>query len=80
MVQNHHPLGGGLVATSASPPAPLGVVDIEQICELLHVSRSWIYKMIKADKTFPRLFKIGARQHAKLSDLQSWVEQRARAA
>jgi hypothetical protein len=36
--------------------------------------------MIKADKTFPRLFEIGARQHMRLSDLQSWVEQRARAA
>jgi predicted DNA-binding transcriptional regulator AlpA len=77
MLQHAHPLmGGGAVAARA----PLGVVDIETICELLHVSRSWIYQMIKRDPTFPRLFKIGARQYMKLSDLQSWVEQRARAA
>jgi predicted DNA-binding transcriptional regulator AlpA len=81
MLQNHHPLmGGGAVAPSASSFSPLGVVDIEQVCRLLGVSRSWIYQMIKHDPTFPKLFKLGARQHMKFSDLQHWVEQKARAA
>ena len=37
MLENHHALmGGGAVAPSASPRAPLGVVDIEQICRSLN--------------------------------------------
>ena len=76
-----HDLGmASPVAQTTSSLSPLGVVDIEQVCDLLGVSRTWIYKMIHNDKTFPKLFKLGARQHMKLDDLRNWVEQRARAA
>jgi predicted DNA-binding transcriptional regulator AlpA len=64
------------VAVAQSAPtgvSPLGVVDIPQVCELLGVSSSWIEAQIRSDKTFPKLFKLGARRHMRLSDLQSWV-------
>ncbi|HUJ38318.1 MAG TPA: helix-turn-helix domain-containing protein [Hyphomicrobium sp.] len=79
MLQNNLALSGA-VAQSASSLSPLGVVDIEQVCALLGVSRWWIEQQIRRDRTFPRCFKIGARRHVKLSDLQAWVEAHARAA
>jgi excisionase family DNA binding protein len=79
MLHQHH-LAHGAVAQSAPTVSPLGVVDIEQVCELLNVSRSWIEQQIRRDKTFPKLFRLGARRHLKFDDLKSWVEQRARAA
>jgi excisionase family DNA binding protein len=78
MLQHHLAMNGPVAQTTSL--SPLGVVDIEQVCDLLGVSRTWIYKMIRSDKTFPKLFKLGARQHMKLDDLRNWVEQRARAA
>jgi excisionase family DNA binding protein len=56
------------------------VIDIDHVCELLGVSRTWVEKTIRAHKTFPRPFRIGARRHIKVSDLQLWVDQKARAA
>jgi predicted DNA-binding transcriptional regulator AlpA len=70
----------GPVAQSAPTVSPLGVIDIAQVCGLLGVSRSWIEAQIRGDKTFPRLFRIGARRHMRFDDLKMWVEQRARAA
>jgi excisionase family DNA binding protein len=67
-------------AQAAPAVGPLGVLDIEQVCALLGVSRSWLENIIREDATFPRPFKIGARRLVKFSDLQSWVEQKARAA
>jgi len=76
----HHLALNGPVAQSAPTVSPLGVIDIAQVCELLGVSRSWIEAQIRSDKTFPRLFRIGARRHMRFDDLKMWVEQRARAA
>ena len=78
MLQHH--LAHGAVAQSAPAVSPLNIVDIEQVCELLNVSRSWIEQQIRRDKTFPKLFRLGARRHMKFDDLRNWVEQRARAA
>jgi predicted DNA-binding transcriptional regulator AlpA len=75
-----HSLMSGAVAQSTSSLSPLGVIDIAQVCELLGVSRTWVEKQIRADRTFPRCFKIGARRHVKITDLQAWVEAQARAA
>ena len=68
------------VVQAAASVSPLGVVDLVQVCELLGVSRTWIEKVVRSDPTFPRPFRIGARRHIKVSDLQLWVDQKARAA
>jgi predicted DNA-binding transcriptional regulator AlpA len=68
-------------ATSAATPAtPLGVVDADGIAELLRVSRRTLDRIVRKDKHFPKLFRIGARQYVRLADLQSWVEMKAKAA
>ncbi len=67
-------------AAQTARSVSLGVLDIDGICEVLGVSRTWIEQQIRKDKTFPKLFKLGARRHVKLSDLQLWVDQKARAA
>ena len=72
--------GSPPVAQAAPAVGPLGVVDIASICELLGVSRSWLENTIRHDATFPRPFKIGSRRLVKFSDLQAWVENKARAA
>ena len=68
------------VVQAAASVSPLGVIDMDQVCELLGVSRTWIEKVVRSDATFPRPFRIGARRHIKVSDLQLWVDQKARAA
>ncbi len=68
------------VVRAAPSVSPLGVVDIDQVSELLGVSRTWVEKTLRSDPTFPRPFRLGARRHIKLSDLQMWVDQKARAA
>jgi excisionase family DNA binding protein len=65
---------------AAPTVGPLGVVAIEQVCALLGVSRSWLENIIRSDLSFPRPFRSGARRLVKFSDLQAWVEAKARAA
>ncbi len=72
--------GLALMAGRASLRSGLGVIDIDQVSELLGVSRTWVEKTLRSDPTFPRPFRLGARRHIKLSDLQMWVDQKARAA
>jgi predicted DNA-binding transcriptional regulator AlpA len=67
-------------AVQTAPSVSLGVINIDGVCEILGVSRTWIEQQIRRDKTFPRPFRIGARRHIKVSDLQMWVDQKARAA
>jgi predicted DNA-binding transcriptional regulator AlpA len=67
-------------APASSAVSPLGVIDIEGVCEVLHASRTWVEQAIRNDKTFPKPFKIGARRYVKFDDLRAWVEARARAA
>lgn len=75
-----HPTLTSASVSSAAPLSPLGVIDIEDICKLLDVSRSWIETTIRRDKSFPKPFKLGARRYVRFDDLRNWVEQRARAA
>jgi predicted DNA-binding transcriptional regulator AlpA len=62
------------------PATPLGVVDADGAAELLRISRRTLDRIVRKDKHFPKLFKIGARQYVRLADLQSWVDMRAKAA
>lgn len=67
-------------AQPSGPTNPLGLVDIEELGELLRVSRPTLERMIRKDLSFPRLFKIGGKRYARFDDLRIWVEQQARAA
>ena len=58
----------------------LGIVSFDDVCVLLNVTRPTLERMIRREPNFPRMFKIAAKRYARLAALQSWVEQRARAA
>jgi len=65
---------------AASPATALGVVDADGAAELLRVSRRTLDRIVRSDRSFPKLFKIGARMYVRLADLQSWIDMRAKAA
>ena len=65
---------------AASPGTALGVVDADGAAELLRVSRRTLDRIVRSDRSFPKLFKIGARMYVRLADLQSWIDMRAKAA
>lgn len=65
---------------TSGPASPLELVDADGIAELLRVSRRTLDRIIRKEKHFPKLFRIGARNYVRLSDLQSWAEMKAKAA
>lgn len=67
-------------SAAASPATALGVVDADGAAELLRVSRRTLDRIVRSDRSFPKLFKIGARMYVRLADLQSWIDLRAKAA
>jgi predicted DNA-binding transcriptional regulator AlpA len=73
----HSAISGAL---PTGPASPLGLVDFEELGDLLRVSRPTLERLIRKDHTFPRLFRIGGKRYARFDDLRIWVEQLARAA
>ena len=65
---------------AASPATPLGVVDADGAAELLRISRRTLDRLLRTDRSFPKMFKIGAHRYVRLADLQGWIDLRARAA
>ena len=65
-------------AVPSGPASPLGLVDFEELGELLRVSRPTLERLIRKDLTFPRLFKIGGRRYApgRFNDLPECVADR----
>lgn len=59
---------------------PLGLLDFADIAHALGVSAPTLERLVRTDKSFPRLFKIANKRHARLTDLQRWVDEKARAA
>lgn len=50
------------------------VLDAKQVCSILNISRSTLYKALKRDDGFPKPFSITpGRKHWKLSEIDSWV-------
>ena len=71
----HH---AAAVPCSTSPSTDLGIVVFPEIARALHVSIPTLERIIRNDPTFPRLFKIGNRRHVLRSELQGWVDRKAR--
>ena len=67
-------------AHSNGPATPLGLVDADGVAELLRVSRRTLDRIIRKDKKFPKMFRIGAHQYMRMTDLQRWAEEKALAA
>jgi predicted DNA-binding transcriptional regulator AlpA len=59
-----HSVSGAL---PTGPANPLGLVDFEELGDLLRVSRPTLERLIRKDHTFPRLFRIGGKRYARAS-------------
>ncbi|MDH4555587.1 AlpA family phage regulatory protein [Pseudomonas sp. BN417] len=59
--------------------APLQKLSIKEICALEGLSRSGLYKLMKADPTFPKPIKSGPARGARVrflaTEIAAWQEQ-----
>ena len=54
----------------------VGTTEIHN--DMMDISRATFYRVVLADPTFPKHFKIGLRKNAWLrADVEAWIEQRA---
>ena len=53
------------------------LLSVSQTAELLYISRSGVYRLIEADKTFPCI-RVGGSWKVLRSDLDRWIEEKRR--
>jgi predicted DNA-binding transcriptional regulator AlpA len=54
------------------------ITDTAGVLAMTGMSRAWLYRTLRDDKTFPRFFKIGARKNSWLrADVEKWILARA---
>ena len=72
------PIAAPALYVAPPAPTPLGLLDFSEIARALGVSTPTLERLSRRDATFPRLFKIGGKRFARLTDLQTWVDGKAR--
>jgi predicted DNA-binding transcriptional regulator AlpA len=57
------------------------LLSTRELCKLLRISESTLYKKLKTDPTFPRpLRDLGRNAHFRPEQIEEWVDARTRAA
>ncbi len=58
-----------------NPPIVPALLRVPDVCRLVQVSRSALYKLMQTDPTFPRAVRLTARAVAwRRADLDAWIE------
>ena len=61
---------------SVKPVVEFRVIRIDEVCNRLQLSKSWIYQQVSLDK-FPRPISLGARAVGWIeSEVEGWLEER----
>ncbi len=48
-------------------------LSVARVCDKLSRKKSWLYKTLKTDPTFPRILRLGSRPLIVESELDAWV-------
>ena len=54
-------------------PAHKLLISVQEAAELLDISRSHLYEIIRSDPTFPQIIKLGHASRIELAALIDWI-------
>lgn len=58
-------------------PARKLLISIDEAAEMLGISRSHLYEIIRSDPTFPQVIKLGRASRIELAALVDWIRARS---